>query len=459
MRDRILLGALLVLLPACAREEPPPGALPDNRPPEVTGIRPADGAVVPDLDGALKIRFNEPIQENRSVQRDLRASPADRYRVGFGFSEIRIRPQEGGWRPGAVYLFRVSTPISDIMGNRSERPIDVVFSTGPPITGTRVEGTIRERVTGDRVRGGRVLFLRVGGDSVPYSVVQDTADRFEMRALPPDEYRAWAFRDLNANMRLEKRLEPYDSATFTLEDSSSRASVAFEIVEPDTTPPILASASARDSLLVELRFDDPLEPRQELEARRVVIRDTARDVRWPVRAVALTEAGVRPPGEDATGVPAGDTAGVAPTDTARGVPPDTAAADTAGAAADPTAGARPDPGARARVGPVGAGGGATAGASDTLPRPSRSLFVRLGRALEPGSVYAVEADSFMNLRRLYGGGDTTFVYEPAGSADSVTGSDTVPPPDAPSPADTVPDAATERPHRERDGRPAPGAGA
>lgn len=419
MRAR-LLPLALILLAACAREEPPPGALPDNRPPRVTEIEPADGSVVPDFDGSLRIRYNEPIQENRGVQRELRASPADRYRVTFGFSEIRIRPREAGWRPDAVYSFRISSSISDILGNRGEEPLEVVFSTGAPITDTRVEGTIRDRVTGERVRDARALFYRVQGDSVPYSVVQDTADRFVMRALPPDEYRAWAFRDLNANMRLEKRLEPYDSATFTLPDSVATAEVEFEIVEPDSTAPILASASALDSLRLELRFDDPLDPGQAFEARRVSVRDTARDVGWPVEEVALTEAGIRE----------------APPDTGAAAPPDTgAAADTA---------------ARRDTAPAGL----AAARADTAPRPSQSAFVRLGRALEPGTVYEVRADSFMNLRKLYGGGDTTVVYEPpdpdtvpgdTAPADTVSPDtvlrDTMPPDPAPSdtsPADTLP---------------------
>jgi hypothetical protein len=60
--------------------------------------------------------------------------------------------------------------------------------------------------------------------------------------------------------------------------------------------------------------------------------------------------------------------------------------------------------------------------------PSTSVTVGLARPLAAGA-YRVRAAGFPNLRGLYGGGDTTFVFQPAEPS--------------PSPADSVLDAPEE----------------
>jgi hypothetical protein len=380
----------------------------DETPPRIESIRPEDGAVVPGLDHGLTLRFDEPVEERRGLQRELLASPAYRYRVDFGFSTIEIEPREG-WRDGVVYYFRIPPPFSDILGNRREEPVEVTFSTGPEVSDTRVEATVRDRVTGDRVRDARVLFYRTEGDSVPYTAVRDTGTEHRLTSLPPGTYRAWAFRDLNGNMRLEERLEAHDSTSFELEGTDAAASLELRIVEPDSTPPVLASATARDSQLVALEFDDPLDPEQDFGRVEVVVRDTATGRSWPVAAVGLTPAQVgrtTDPGRDGpdgarpdTAPARDDGAGALPgqaepaADTAPG--DDVAGADTAAAVDTATA-------AEAR--------GEAAGRRDTAPLPSRTAVVRLERPLEDGDAYRVLADGLANLRGLRGGGDTVFVY-------------------------------------------------
>lgn len=448
----LLTACLAAAAAACAREEPPPGTAIDNAPPRLLSTRPEDGAVVEDMDGPLRLRFDEPVDERPNLLRELRASPADRYRIDFGFSTVEIEPR-GGWRDDAVYFFHIPPPFTDVVGNRTERAVEVVFSTGPPVTDTRVEGTVLDAVEGRPLRRARVLFYRRDGDSVPYTAVQDTGDVFALTALPPGRYRAYGFRDLNANRRLEARLEAHDSTTFELDGPDATVSLELRVVEPDSTPPVLASASARDSQLVELRFDDPLDPRQAFDRVEVSVRDTATGETWPVAAVGLTPGQVgraaAAPGRRAAPPDTSPVPDAAPTDTAPapGAPADTADRRTRDASP-------------------------RAAAADTAPLPSRTALVRLGRALRDGAAYRVRVDGVRNLRRLAGGGDTVFVYPPAadtaGRADTARAApdtagaapdtaaarrDTSPPGEAaPTPRDTVPpdtpprDTAADGPH-------------
>lgn len=338
-------GGVLAWATGCAKEEAPPGALPDQRPPGIREIVPAPGSVVSDFDGELRVRFDEPIEQPGSgYGREMESSPAYRYRITSNFSEVRVRPEEG-WRPGAVYVFRLPGGIRDLLGNVREEPVDVVFSTGPEVTETRVSGRVRDRLTGEGVRGARVLFLPEEGDSIPYTAVSDTGGVFSLRSLPPGRYTAYGFEDLNASLSLDRSLEPYDSATFRLDGGSASAEVGFRMIPPDSTPPVLARAEAPDSVTVLLVFDDPLDPGQAFDAAEVGVRPIDREERVPVERIGLT----RP----------------APVQPASGEP-------------------------------------------DTVP--SDSLYLRLGRPLEPDRAYRASAAGLLNLQGLAGGGDTTFVY-------------------------------------------------
>lgn len=400
--------ALATLLPlaACAKEEPPPGVLPDGAPPELERVRPADGSVVAEFDGELRLEFDEPISVSRRYEEEIDSSPAYRYRMSVGHSDIRLRPA-GGWRQGVVYAFRFPAEISDILGNQRKQELTVTFSTGPSIPGTRVGGRLLDRVEGGPVREGRVLFLPLQEDSVPYTASSDEEGRFELRALPPGRYRALGFRDFNGDRDLQRRLEAYDSLTFELEDPTAPADLDLRVVEPDTTPPVLGDARVPDSLTVRLVFDDHLAPEQDLSPSAFTVRDTTDDTEIGVAEARLAVPDTARPGraaeEAAPGAePARDTVAAA------------AGADTAAAAA-------------ARAGQEGR--------AAALPRPSREVELRLERPLRPGGAYRAEARGLRNLRGLTGGGSVAFSYVP---------SDTVPgaaPPGGAKPDTTAPGGA------------------
>lgn len=448
-------AALLLAAAACAKEEPPPGAEPDEAPPDVREVVPADGAVVPDLDEPLRVRYDEPIEAPRGLARQLVASPLAEYRVDVGFDEIRVRPAEG-WLPGAVYRIRFPGGVADLLRNEGEDSLVVTFSTGPPITDTRVSGRIVSRVDRRPQRGAVALFLAAEGDSVPYGAVADTGGRFELVSVPPGAYRAYGFRDLNANRHLERRLEPWDSATFRLEDPTAAADLRLSLLEPDSTPPRLAVAEALDSTAVSLTFDDHLDPAQSFRPSAVAVAGAGGDT-VRVAAVGITRA--------AAGLAPADTAAAAqdtapPADTAGAV--DTAAAGGDTAAVEARAPAAGDTSAAGDTIPAGS-------RADTLPLPSRELFVRTARPLQDSVTYRVRVREVRNLQGLAGGGDTTFVWRPA--PDTAAGADSAraAPPDPAArdtaardstpdggPADSVPpDTAGRRPRGPDRGRSAP----
>jgi hypothetical protein len=383
---------------SCANELPPPGTYPDAQPPQVVEIRPTPDSIVPDFGGDIRIRFDEPITVGRNLATELAASPAGRYEVQAGFSDLRIRPRDG-WRV-AVYCIKLPEGIQDLLRNRTESAIDFCFSTGPDISATLVTGEVFDVTSGAAVRDGRVLFLALPEDSTPYTAVTDPEGSFGLQALPPATYWAYGFVDQNRNFELDRTLEPHDSTEFTLSGETSSAAIRLTLIPADTTPPLLASAEAVDSLLVQLRFDDFL-PRGQQAEGRVTVREVETERPVPVRFVLIGEPAdlpdsLRPEPPDSSDttpaekeVAAGDSIGTPSIEDLRerlGLPPRLGEAEP-----------REGEERQAAAEPEGA------------PLPTQSVIVFLEETLRPAT-YRVVAEGFVNLRRLSGGGDTTFVF-------------------------------------------------
>jgi hypothetical protein len=183
-----------------------------------------------------------------------------------------------------------------------------------------------------------------------------------------------AFRDVNRN----RALDPYEasdtaSATVAVDDT---ARVQLSVVLPDTTPPRASSASLADSSRVEVKFDDYLDPGQQISTAQVAVLGP------DSTAVAL--AGVR------------IGAGAAPSDS-------TARDSAAQAAAPPApAGIPPLVAAPGRAGPVG-------------PVPSQTLSIDLaaGARLAPETRYRVRIRGARNVVGLSGDSEVEFTTPPA----------------------------------------------
>jgi hypothetical protein len=415
--------ALASLASACANVEAPPGSGPDFDPPAVLERFPAPGAVVPGLDEDAWLRFDEPIQSPRNLERGLDLSPAWDWKFNPRRSGFSVRPREG-WQPGVIYHVRVPRGVSDLLRNTTRESIEWTFSTGPEISETRIDGTIYDRIQGAGVRDARILFLPP--DSIPYSTVSDTGGVFSMRSLPPGEYVVLGFLDQNRNRRLDRDMETYDSALVSLPESTSRHALDLWMIPPDSTPPVLVGAVAFDTITVVLEFDDPLEPEAPLDSVRISVVPEFGGAE--IRVVDLR---VGQPGPQAD-LPAGRAApGGQPPDSLRDdeepeIRTDTlnileeveaadslpGAADSISAATDSIAVAdslavggreRGEPGQPGQPGRPGLA------STEARERPFPFLIVTLEQALTEDT-FRVAVTGVSNLRGLTGGGDTTFVY-------------------------------------------------
>jgi hypothetical protein len=330
-------------------------------------------ALVPSWNGAVSFVFSERLSEQR-VEESVTVSPrTSSVEVSHHGDEIRVDLRRG-WQPGMIYHVVVGSAVQDLFNNRLSEPAELVFSTGPAIPNTYTTGVVIDRVTARPDTSVRVEAIR-RADSLVYAAPTDTAGRFVISRIPAGAYLVRAFRDVNRN----RALDPYEasdtaSATVAVDDT---ARVQLSVVLPDTTPPAASSATLAAANRVEVKFDDYLDPGQQI----------------PITQVAIL-------GPDSAAVPLAGVrvgAGAAPTDSA-----------ARGAAAPPAppqqapAGIPPLVAAPSRAGPVG-------------PVPSQTLSIDLAAeaTLAPETRYRVRIRGARNIVGLSGNSEVEFTTPPA----------------------------------------------
>ncbi len=366
-RQAARLG-LLAALAGCAVIEDPPGGPPDFEPPVVLSITPDSGAVVPELDDALVIQFDEVISETSGggLENIIRLSPrAEELEVRWKRTAIHVEPK-GGWFPGVVYHVVLEPGVVDLRNNRMEEGRTVVFSTGGPVPATLISGAVLDW---ENARPARLALIEAVllPDSLVYTATADSLGFYRLGAIPPGSYLVSATVDDNNNRRREPR-EPFDSVTVALD---SLASHMFWTFSRDTAGPQVRRVSLADSMTIEVQFSLSLDtvPHGPEAAAVWALPDTI-----PVVVAGVWEKAVY------DSVAAEEAAARAPVDT---LAADTLAADTA--ATDTTAARQPAAATRGPQIPQ-----ALAELLTTRPALSNVWYIRMAQPLTPGGRYLIE---------------------------------------------------------------------
>src|SRR5690606_1567549 len=185
-------ATLAVLLAACARMGPPPGAPPAFTPPVLLGTVPESIAVPPGLDGWGEVRFDEVIDEGGQpnfgfgtgmLERLVVVSPDSGVpRVRWRRNRIEVRPRTG-WQPDVVYRIEMGTGLSDLRNNRIDSAMVVTFTTGAPLPTLWLQGSAVDWV-GQRFLPRAVIQALLLPDSLLYRSSTDSTGHFRLGPLP-----------------------------------------------------------------------------------------------------------------------------------------------------------------------------------------------------------------------------------------------------------------------------------
>jgi hypothetical protein len=371
--SRLLTGAVLVLSAACAHVEAPTGGPEIRDPLELVAVRPDSLSVLEGLRGPVVFEFERRLSE-RGLEEAVLVSPrTSPLVVSHSGRQLRVALRNG-WEPGQVYHVTVLPTFQDLWNNRPVGERTVVFSTGPAIPETRLGGRVTDRITGRPELEIRVEAIRAA-DSLVYATRTDSAGAFNLDRIPPGEYNVRAFRDMNRNRALDP-FEPRDTTLVQLAVADS-ARTRLRVVAPDTTPPVPQSAELRQGV-IQLRFDDHLDPLQPLDAGQVEIVDTLGNT---IR-VARLAVGQLPALPVADTVPAADAPAAAQ-------PPQPAL--PAAPPAPPAAAARQEEDDE----------------EEAEPLPSQTLAIEPADSLAPGMAYTVRVVAIVNVVGLAGDGEVT----------------------------------------------------
>src|SRR5215212_378858 len=260
MRGPTACFAALIMM-ACASPGMPPGGPVDTEAPQLlrvvpdsakTGIKPKD----------VIFRFNEVVSERPSGAASLEGlfliSPREARggapNVDWHRDEISVRPRRG-WRNNTAYTITMLPGLSDLRGNTRNVGAVTMFATGATLPTSRISGVLFNWPEARTIaRGGLVQAWPRGDTTLVYVTATDSAGAYTLPALPPGDYVVRGLSDDNNNRGIDRR-EPFDTVGVTLRDTVVANLYAFV---HDSLGARLQTATLRDSVTIELAFDNPL---------------------------------------------------------------------------------------------------------------------------------------------------------------------------------------------------------
>jgi hypothetical protein len=420
IRELGLVAAAVALATlSCARIEPPPGGPPDPSPPRLIATRPDSFARIPGFKGDVEFRFDEVISEGGTpsqgtgtgdLEKLIIFSPTTRVpQVTWRRSRITVRPSEG-WRPNRVYRVELLPGATDLRRNRSTAGMVLTFTTGAPLPGTTIDGTVVDWTT-NRPAAGALVEAVLLPDSLPYRGMADSSGHIKLGPLPDGEYLVRGVLDQNQNRQFDER-EAFD--TVRLARGKTAAGELWAFVH-DTTPPRIREVTVIDSTSASIQLSQSLAPGLRIAPSQVTVRILPDST--PIRVTSVLpkplDDSLNRPAAPARDTTARDT--TARDTTAR----DTTARDTT--ARDTTAADTTRPGRRRGI--VEMGPGRPRARTELEPLTSRppltdQLILRVPQPWKPEGRYEVEIRGLRTVSGVTGDVRGAMTVKPAAAPDT-----------------------------------------
>ncbi len=269
--SRFALVSAVCMAAACASQGSPPGGPVDSQAPQIVRVAPDSGrtGVRP---REVIFEFDEVVSERPSGAQSLDAlfliSPRNgETQADWHRSEIAVHPRRG-FKANTTYTINLLPGLSDLRGNARNTGATTVFSTGASLATGRLTGTLFNWSESRIVARGLVEARTLADTTTVYVTATDSSGAFIFRNVPAGAYRVRGISDDNANRGLDPR-EPFDTAAVTLVDSAKVDLLAFV---HDSVGTRLSNVSARDSVTLELNFDNPISTTVPLLSSRIRVR-------------------------------------------------------------------------------------------------------------------------------------------------------------------------------------------
>lgn len=258
-----------VIMLACASPGMPPGGPVDTEAPQIVKIVP-DSAKTGTTPKEVIFRFDEVVGERPTGATSLSGlfliSPRDgEPRVDWHREEISVRPRRG-WRKNTAYTVTMLPGLTDLRGNARTTGAVTMFATGATLPASKISGVLFNWPEARTIaRGGLVQAWPRGDTTLVYLTTTDSTGAYTLSTLPPGDYVVRGLSDDNNNRGLDRR-EAFDTVAITLRDTAKVDIYGFV---HDSLGARLQSATLRDSVTVDLAFDNPLSISQPLTVQQI----------------------------------------------------------------------------------------------------------------------------------------------------------------------------------------------
>ena len=262
-------AAVAAAIIACASPGMPPGGPVDTEAPQILKVAP-DSAKTAITPKEVIFRFDEVVSERPAGATSLSGlfliSPTDGPpRVEWHRDEISVRPKRR-WRANTAYTITMLPGLTDLRGNARNTGAVTMFSTGATIPASRISGVLFNWPEARAIaRGGLVQAWPRGDTTLVYVTATDSSGAYTFATLPPGDYVIRGVSDDNNNRGLDRR-EAWDTVSVSLRDTAKADIYGFV---HDSLGARLQSVTLRDSVTLELSFDNALSLTQPLTAQQV----------------------------------------------------------------------------------------------------------------------------------------------------------------------------------------------
>jgi uncharacterized protein (DUF2141 family) len=278
-----LLCAVLAGMMSCAHVVAPSGGPADHTPPKMTVAEPPLGSrnCRPKK---IKIKFNEFVLLKDQFTQIVISPPVAKMPEFSYHGKIVVVDFQDSLRANSTYTINFGESVQDITEGNILSGFSYTFSTGQFTDSLTLMGKVINALSNEAEKGSDIYLYRSTSDSLPYKAIPDFVTRsgadgtFEFNNLPPGNYKLFALKDKNANMRYDPFTEsiafsdslaipswvpPADTAKndSVAKDSSSAVFVRhYQLRMFDETDSIqkLLKATAADYAMVKMFFSQPL---------------------------------------------------------------------------------------------------------------------------------------------------------------------------------------------------------
>jgi len=267
---RIGLAILCAVGLGCAEIAPPPGGEVDKTGPMLVSSIPVDGALEVASLQTIILTFSEKLTKpNKGRGVFMSPRPTFEPEVEWKSNQIHLELAEP-LQSDQTYVVSVSSDVTDLRRNRLDSTVTIAFSTGTHIDSGSAAGVV---ITAEEkpAAGWAIGLYREldfpdneNADSTypDYFTNCDPQGRFELKYLPPGDYRLLAFDDKNRDNLFNPMVEAFavPDREFKIGGDLRLDNLIMTGTEFDSLTPRIISAVATSDGLLRVRLNRPIDP-------------------------------------------------------------------------------------------------------------------------------------------------------------------------------------------------------